>query len=526
MDRWLETHRTRASWGLFSVTLLLVGLTLTDPGITWDEPPYFGSVQLQVGWVETLLHEGPSAALDRDTVFGMWDWDHGHNPHPPVYKDAMALTWWATRGVVGELAAYRLAPALLFAGLIALAFRWAAAAWGGIAGLGAALSILLMPRLFGHAHVGATETPLMAFWVAASAAGWWTIERGGPGERRERWGWVLVGVAWGLAAGTKFTGLLAIVPLAVWGLWRDPRATVRGVPVAALVGAAVCWALNPMLWVDPVFFVERWVLESLTRADWAPIATYYMGRVYPFSVPWHHVFVMTVAVTPLGILALAGVGAIIGLRRGDPLAVLCAGTVAFLWATMLVPRAPHHDGVRMFIVVFPFLGMLAGYGLQRAWRVVGARGRALVSTLAFVPVAVQLAWVHPFELAYYGEAVGGVRGAHRLGLETTYWMDAYTGPVLDWMNRELPHGARVNVLGNERALELQQAYGGIRRDIDWVPREQADWALVQMRQGFMSPETLELVAKARPVYRLELQGVPLVAIYRVVPEPATGDPAP
>ena len=520
MERWLETHRTLAGWGVFSVTFLLVSLTLTDLGITWDEPAYFGSAQLQVGWVRMLLSEGPAAALDRDTVFGMWDWDHYHNLHPPIYKDAMAVTWWATRGVVGELAGYRLAPALLFAGLIALAFRWATAAWGAVAGLGAALSILLMPRLFGHAHLGATETPLMAFWMAASAAAWWAI------ESKRRVGWILVGVAWGLAAGTKFTGLLAIVPLAGWGLWRDPRATARGIPVAALVGAAIFWALNPMLWVDPVFFARRWVLESLTRADWAPISTYYLGRVYPFSLPWHHVFVMTGAVTPLGILALAGAGAIAGLRRVDPLAVLCAATVAFLWTTMLLPRAPHHDGVRMFIVVFPFLGMLAGYGLQRAWRMVGSRGRALVLALAFVPAGVQLAWVHPYELAYYGEVVGGVRGARRLGFETTYWMDGYTGPVLEWMNRELPRGARVYVLGNDLALEFQQAYGRVRGDIEWVSREQADWALVQMRQGFMGPETVELVAETRPAYRLELQGVPLVAIYRVGPPAApTGEPA-
>jgi hypothetical protein len=39
-----------------------------------------------------------------------------------------------------------------------------------------------------------------------------------------------------------------------------------------------------------------------------------------------------------------------------------------------------------------------------------------------------------------------------------------------------------------------------------------------MRQGMMSPELAALVRRARPEYRLELQGVPLVAIYR------NGDP--
>lgn len=496
-------------WALCGVTLLLVGLTIEDPGITWDEPRYFGSAQLQVEWVRTLVQD-PGAALTRDAVFDAWDYDHYHNPHPPLYKEAMALTWWATRDLIGHLAALRLAPALLFAGLVLLAFRWGTAAWGGIAGLGAALSILLMPRLFGHAHIGATETPLIASWVAASAAGWWAI------EHRRRAGWILVGLAWGFAAGTKFTGLLAVVPLAAWGLWRDPRATLRGLPLAALVGAALCWALNPMLWFDPRLFIGRWFWESLHRGDYAPVATLYLGRVYAFDAPWHHAFVMTAAVTPLGILALAGAGAVAGLRRLDPAVVLCAGTVAFLWGLMLLPRAPHHDGVRMFVVVLPFLGLLAGYGLQRAWEATATLGRATVATLAFLPAAIQLAWVHPYQLAYYSEAVGGVRGARALGFETTYWLDTYTGPVLAWMSEELPEGASVYVFGDAFGLQLQQAWGGLRPDLVLgAPAGEAEWALVQMRQGFMSPDLVDLVENGHPAFAVELQGVPLVAIYRI-----------
>jgi hypothetical protein len=192
---------------------------------------------------------------------------------------------------------------------------------------------------------------------------------------------------------------------------------------------------------------------------------------------------------------------------------------------MLMPRAPHHNGVRMFIVLFPFLGMLAGYGLHCAWRALAARARGPVLALVFVPAAVQLAWVHPLELAYYGEVVGGVRGAHRLGFETTYWMDAYTEPVLEWMNRELPPGARVWVFGNEITLVFQQAYGRLRRDIELRSEGPgSEWALVLMWQGIMSPEFVEELQKTRPAYALELQGVPLVAIYRIGKPETTGGP--
>lgn len=509
MEQWIEGHRGWTTAGLFLGTLAALVLTLDDPGITWDEPAYFGSAQLQVEWVRMLLTE-PSSALNRETVFEMWDWDHYHNPHPPIYKEAMALTWWATKGLIGQLAGYRLAPALLFSALVAIAFRWGAAAWGPIGGLGAALSIVLMPRLFGHAHIGATETPLITFWTAASAAAWWAVERKSPA-----W-WAVAGLALGLAAGTKFTGILAVIPVAAWGVWRDRRATARGLPLAIGVGIVTFWALNPMLWFDPGRFFGVWLWESLHRGDYAPIATYYLGQVYTFSLPWHHVFVMTAAVTPLGILVLAALGGFWGLRRLDPLVVLSAGTVAFTWALLLLPGAPHHNGVRMFIVLFPFLAMLSGYGLHRAWGRIVERGRAALLTIAFLPAAVQLAWIHPLELSYYGEIVGSVRGADRLGLETTYWMDAFTEPVLEWMNRELPPDAEVWVFGNEITLVFQQAYGRLRRDIELRSEGPgSEWAVVLMWRGVMSPEFVAELETTRPVYALELQGVPLVAIYRL-----------
>ena len=136
VEGWIDAHLRFLSICLFALTLGLVGVTLTDPGITWDEPGYFGSAERQVRWGRMLVRN-PVRALDRDTVFRHWDWNHFNNPHPPIYKEAMALTWWATRGALGDLAAFRLAPALLFAGLVALVFRWGAAAWGGIAGAGA-----------------------------------------------------------------------------------------------------------------------------------------------------------------------------------------------------------------------------------------------------------------------------------------------------------------------------------------------------------------------------------------------------
>lgn len=505
----LDRHATLVAAALFAGSLAWVGAGLNGPGITWDEPAYFASSQLQVLWAKKLVAEGPRSALAPDTVKQMWDWDHYHNPHPPIYKEGPALTWWATRGVLGQPAAYRLWPAILFAAMIALAFRWGGAAWGGLGGLGAALAILLQPRLFGHAHLAATETPLTVFWFATAAAVWWAV------ERRWRWGWVLAGLAWGLAAGSKFPGVAAFGPPLLWALWRDRRATLRGAPVALACALAAFALLNPLIWVEPLAWTRTWLWESLHRGDYAPISTWYLGRIYGFDVPWHHVFVMTAAVVPLGILAVAGLGAGAGVRDRDPLAILALGSVAFFWIVMLTPRAPHHNGVRQFLPLFPFLGLLAGRGLALARERLDGRAAALVLLLVVLPPAASILEIRPWYLSYYGEIVGGIPGAHARGFETTYWMDVLSGEPMDWMNENLPRGARVLVLGQEKSLELQQAYGRLRRDLRITGEPPADYYVVPMAQFVIRPELRRALAEVAPLYRLDLQGVPLLAVYRM-----------
>lgn len=505
----LPGRRAGVAAALFAGTLGLLTFTLDDPGITWDEPQYLASAQLQVRWTKKLLAEGPAAALEREVVQEMWDWEHYYNPHPPIYKEGMALTWWAARRVIGPLAAFRLFGAILFAVVVAVAFLWGAAARGTAAGLGAALSILLMPRLFGHAHFGATETPLLAWWFLGTAAVWWAVAR----ERRA--GWVLAGAAWGLAAGAKFTGVAALAPAIAWAVWRDWRGALKGAPIAGLVAVAVFCVLNPLVWVDPVGFFETWLWESTHRGDYAPIATRYLGETYGFDVPWHHVFVMTVAVTPLGILALAGLGTWAGLKRRDPLALLAAGTVAFLWAVMLAPSAPHHNGVRQFVPLFPFVGLLAGLGLERAREAVGSRAALLVAALAFVPPAVDLVRYRPYWLSYYGEAVGGLAGAHARGFERTYWMDVVADELYDWMDRTLPEGARVTVLGTTGTVELAQALGRVRRDLEFTDAPPADYYVVPMIDILIGPSLERAVREVRPELEIRRDGVPLVAVYRL-----------
>jgi hypothetical protein len=145
--------------------------------------------------------------------------------------------------------------------------------------------------------------------------------------------------------------------------------------------------------------------------------------------------------------------------------------------------------------------------------------------------------LHPFELSYYNALVGGVRGAARLGMETTYFASTY-GYFLPWLN-DLPAGSRLWVMPNSwDVIYYYQLNGLLRDDIvvlrpsGWgsfydgleVPSavgglESADYALIDRRQTTFNdviPEyaiQLEWAASKPEVARLEREGVLLAALY-------------
>ena len=116
---------------------------------------------------------------------------------------------------------------------------------------------------------------------------------------------------------------------------------------------------------------------------------------------------------------------------------------------------PAHDGVRLFLPTFFFLAAFAGWGavgiadgLARLVRAPATPARALMAALVLVPAGWQLVKVHPFELSYYNELIGGPRGAWKAGFELAYWWDAFNDRTIAELNERLPRGATVEFLND------------------------------------------------------------------------------
>ena len=100
---------------------------------------------------------------------------------------------------------------LEFAVTILIGFRFLARRYGVWIGLVMAGSLLLMPRIYGQAHLIDTDTPGLLLWAATSLAFW----KGLYEARGRRWR-MAVGILVGLAFIEKLGAVVVLVPLVLW----------------------------------------------------------------------------------------------------------------------------------------------------------------------------------------------------------------------------------------------------------------------------------------------------------------------
>lgn len=524
-DRTAPRWMAAAAGGIALLVLLLLVPRLDDIGLTWDEPWYFGSALRIQDWAtRVVLGPDRTAALQSEAIREAWDWASYYNPHPPAYKVAMAATEALTGRWLGSVRGLRVASALWFALLVAGVWWVGTRRWGWPAGLAAAVALLLLPRMVGHAHVAATDMPLAFFWFCGTL-GLAAFLRGGGLPAGA------VGAAGlGFAMATKFTGYLLPLPLLLWAVAdRTARGRLAWAAIPVLGGLAVAYLLNPLAWHEPVGYVLDFFRESLGREEAAPIATYYLGARYPFSAPWHYAPVMTALTLPLGLSVLAVWGAVGGTGgwRSDWLGPLCLIQIAFFWLLLALPNSPTHDGVRLFLPAFPFIVLLMGRGLQAVSERVRARlpaprqgiAMVLLGLTFFFPPLLQLAQTRPYYLSYYSELIGGARGAEARGMEATYWYDALTPTFLAELNEVLPEGAELATSPTQDFFRYLQAMGMLRGDIQIKSSLPSDYLLLYARKSTFDAWRWGLYRQVIPLRSITYQGVELVGLY------AWADPA-
>jgi len=402
------------------------------PGMACDEPYHvaYGKRLVRAFRLQGLSFFRPA------NIRKNFDWRPDGPPvHPPLGNWLLGWTHHVFDPAPNDVntlsvVAARFAPALAFGLLVFLVGWFAGRLEGPVAAVVASATVVLIPRLFGHAHLAALDTLTTLFFVAATFAVVEAELRGG----KLRW-YALAGVIWGLAVLTRLHGLLLFPPVAIWLFWRRGVRSVLPLAAWLAAGGITVFAGWPWLWLDPIGHGLQFLG---TATDRMPLRVFYMGQAWAdHEVPWHYAPVMFAATLPLGFLLLGCLG--LWSRRHPattpPGVYLCLATIVFLLAVFSWPGVPVYDGVRLFLMVFPLWAIMVGIGAKwviehRAWSGQSLRLRLSVVGAFVAAQGIGLVLYHPCYLSHYGLLVGGLPGAFRLGFEVNYWGDAVTESLL------------------------------------------------------------------------------------------------
>jgi hypothetical protein len=567
--------RVRPAWAgaipsLFVLVIALAVLvpTVGDFGFTWDEPAYrysqVMSAQWWDKWGQVRSWRNVEELMYPRTLLYYWPYGrYGINFHPPLAGQLNLATYAVLDRWLKDIPARRMATVIEFALCATIGFHFLAKRYGKWVGTIMAGSLLLMPRLYGQAHLIDTDIAGVLLWAATAMAFW-----NGLHEPRGRKWRVLVGVLLGLAFVEKMAAVVVLVPLLLWlvaghlprTLWRPggradwidgvlttvamlvplglafqqiqllqrgfppparadlldhaptsdwpgailavplvvwcvrrllgrllPKHKIWGVERPALetwtailaFAPIVGWLGNPAWWRETLPRLAHYYTLSFDREGALPrIQILYFGQVYEFSLPWHNAWVLLGITVPAGILLAAAIGIVWAITRAprDRLPFYFLLHLITFPVIRMFPT-PAHDGVRLFLPTFFFLAAFAGWGTiwladalaarlrQRAWLFRTALGAAVLGSAAF-----GLVRVHPYELSYYNELIGGPHGAWSRGFELTYWYDAFDEPLIAEINRRLPPRAEVDFLNEMTKTAVpvfsdQQSLGILRGDI-------------------------------------------------------------
>jgi len=430
-----NTDEGQAIWPSQYFQLVFLEGKLSGPA--W-EPNYWTLTQVPVYryiiGAGIWLGGAPFMELDldhrRDEVSGP---DRAKYFDPATYRDERKLAEQrrVPRPSPETLWAGRLPMVLLGAGTAALLFVVAAELAGIVAGLVATVAFTAAPfvlTLLPRAH---TEAPFLFFLVlglwlsmrAARASSASPLPRKGEGSGVGATYGVLAGLAVGLSAGSKLTGVLALAALGAFAIGalvlallarRRAVAEEIGAPavlerswrwsaLAAVVGLVVFLAVNPLLWPDPVgrtramlafrqqeMFGQRTLNEELAVPEGIATRLVFMLRRSAFDEPWA---ARRLGVPIEGVLMAIGVGVVAARIWQQRRAGALVGPEAVLgtWLLVMIAGTAPNLGIdwdRYYLPIVALGLIFAGAGtaalVDGARRIVSSR-RAPRTTAAAPP---------------------------------------------------------------------------------------------------------------------------------------------
>ncbi len=546
----------------FAAALLAAGFaSLHQYTATWDEAVgdlFFGQRYLSFftsfdsKYLQFMADPYP-AAFKPDLRFAPFRWrPWEHYPVASTLATISSRTFNAL-GLLDPFDGYHAFNLLFSAAFLIFYYRLverASGTSGTLTALAATLLLFLSPRIFGDVMANVKDISEMIFFTVTVAAFAIAI------ERRSRRLLMLAGVLLGLALGTKANALFIPPIVLLYVMLRRPWRAGASAPVDQPAGAPATGpgsTLKFLAWIVAAFVLGVIVMLAVWPYLWSnPYEALYKNLRYiairKQLTPGMYTsspFAMTGLTMPPAFLAAFAIGLIPLIRRAraqEPLALMLVALLAIVGVRLALPSAVNFDGIRHFLEIFPAMAAIGGMGVSFlaeniSQHVKHRKAVAAVLLAAFAgPIAAAELHVHPFESAYWNVFAGGIDGAMRNQRPQAgdYWAASYRFGML-WLNEHAERNALLAVPIAEHVVRIVAPYR-LRPDITLIhittpsnakvnqevlsrfyaaSHTRPAYVMFIFRQDWSNEVVFDSVRHFEPVAIWRLDGVPLLAIFRV-----------
>lgn len=465
-----DTAARAATWSaalLIAAGLVVAIATAGDYGVAWDD-----SVQMRYGdqVLNYVLTRGRDRACNELLDLRLYG--------PPVELLGAALARLAPHRMIEMRHLLSVVIALLSIPALYRFGRLLGNPWLGVL---AALTLWLTPRFYGHAFVNTKDIPFAVGMIASIGA----LSAMFAG-RQYRWREMIEsGLLLGCTVAVRPGGWLLLGPIylcgAIFADWQSCRTGdgARRSLIKQGLMFAIAWAVMIVCWPwaheSPIANPLQAIRMSSKFHIVVPVL--FDGQMMMSdALPRTYLLKYIAITTPLVILGMAVTGIIVAARR--LLRGLDDNHAAVYWMLLIwlglpltlfmLLRPNAYDGLRHFLFLLPAMALFTAIGIQAICAVLpGGYPRwlwgAAVALLLTSPL-LSIVRLHPYQIAYFNEAMGGTAGATGK-YDTEYWMTSYR-EAMEWIrNQERERGegpVRVLVAANENSRWCAAQYAGDR----------------------------------------------------------------
>jgi len=533
-------------------------LTNSNYGFTWDLPHHFNA---------GLRHLGLPPV---DSGFGT-------QPYGPIADTLPVISWlylFKNFNILPKDEAYHI-PIILYGSLgIVIIYYFTKKTFGLLPAFFSAVFLALYPRYIGHIHNNMKD-PFSAVTIALAIYSFlWIINPGKKSPFSYLLSLIIPPLVVGIAFNTKVNAILIFPIIILWLLisYRDKikisfpkiwNSKIGPISFALLLAYLLLSVIFSLLIWWPFWQYPLFQLKDMVRhfsEGTTGFRLLYYGKIYfaNINVPWHYGIGYLAAVTPAPVLILAIIGFIKAIFDTFTLKNRYSGLVLtwFLIPTLkyLDPKIGVIDGIRHFMeAVFPLM-IFAGIGTQIivkfcgktknfCWSILSRRqlpwknlelirqrikttkifrstSAKLIfqTTLLFLIIFYllsQIISVHPYETAYFGEWLGGLKGANKK-FDLEFW-----GNSLKEGSRFLNNYAPKNsVVWVPMAEQVAKEY--LRPDIKVTqyPVVNTQFVMFFNRPTFFDYRQnqvfFDYLQEEKPIFVINRQQTPLLWIFKYV----------